>query len=467
MMQWSQPVQDMFNILSVFTFNVDLTSPECFNPSIDYFYKAKIVMIIPPIFFGVLLIVAILRTAPFNYPFILLFKCFKKMTFKQPSFAQFTKHLWVSLAAFHVLLQIMFVALCSWVLGYFSCVPFGSKLVMTKSPANECYTGQHLEYLPLFSLGIIVYVIGIPLYFLVLFQFRKSSFAFLRLYSEKVLFARNSDFVESGQIIIVIALKVKACMIAVATFLNQIPVLQAIMVSMLCFVYMSFLIHLKPYKKSKHTIVDMCCHIGSIVTLNCGVLFYVLMTTSLEKTYQPLLTYIVISTTVLILLLVFYQVIRDFKQANVEFKLQKLEKINRKLASEKERERQLLKEEIRREMMEEKKKDDPTRKSKEEKVKDDLEKNITVIKTQEILDTDLKKESALLEQKVQTITTELENKGLSSLNPKTDEPGYSIVKSRDASNAEKRRQTSLDNIPAEQFIDVTNRKISDAEMKRY
>ena len=321
LMQWSSLVQQMFDILSIFAFNIDLTSPECFDPNIDYFYKAKVVMVIPVVFLIGLLILSILRSSPFNYPFVAIAKLifFKNVSFMRPALSKIAKNMWFAVAAFHIFLQVIFITLCSWILGYFACVKFGDKSVFIRSPSLECYTGKHLDNLPLFIGATLLYVIGIPLYFFVLFKFKYSKRPILQYYADMVLFRRDSDYNENGMFIIVISLIARVFMIAAATFLNDVPVLQAMVVMSCCFVYLSYLIHLKPYKEQEHTKIDIYTQIASIVTLNCGILFYVMLTTKYGNQFELGLTIAVLAATISVLTMILYQVSKDYKKAKLKY----------------------------------------------------------------------------------------------------------------------------------------------------
>ena len=321
LLQWSGSVQELFDYMSIFSFNIDLTSPECFNPEIDYFYKAKIIMALPILFLLGLLSLSLVRYAPFNYPFVLvgIILSISTVHFKRPSYSIISKNIWFALAAFHILIQLLFVTLCTWIMGYYACVPFGQKIVMVRSPSNECYKGTHLANANLFYVATLFYVIGIPLYFCILFKFKYSKSKRLRFYANTVLNTKDSDFTDRGMLIIPISLIGRVFMVASATFLNDVPVLQAIIVMSCCIVQLSFLLHLEPYKERAHTNIDVCTQAASIVTLNCGVLFYVMLTTQYGDIFNSGLTTTVLAATFTVIFIILVQVFRDFKKAKRKY----------------------------------------------------------------------------------------------------------------------------------------------------
>ena len=312
-LNWSDDVLSFFTILSVFSFNLELARPECSVPGVTYFTKAKAFMVVPPVFFGVLLLVAIMLTL-------------KTM---KPTFEILKKHCQTSLAIYHMFIQVVYVSLCTWILGFFSCKRFGTSLVMVKYPSESCMSEVYKAQMPNFVLGILVYVIGVPLYFSTLFYWKNQNKNMrLKGFSTGWLYSKTSDFKDNGQYIMAVHLSLKCCIVACQAFLNDVTILQAIIVMLLIFTYLGFLIHTKPYKKNEHTIIDIFCQVCSIITLSCGILFYVLQfgssttSTSTTQSYADPLTFVVIASTILLSIVVLIQMRKDFKNGKTKTTLE-------------------------------------------------------------------------------------------------------------------------------------------------
>ena len=275
-LNWSDTVLEYFNAVSVFSFDLELTKPECISPDFEYFTKAKAFMAVPPLFAVILLLVALSGIPPFNYPYLKFKSILSKSPFKRPvaSKVLVKKRLQTSLVVFHLILQLLYVSLCTWILGFFSCKTAGPVQIMVKMPAQICGDVIYMSELPSFVAGVIVYVVGIPLYFSTLFYLKsQKKNEKLKRFSEAMLFNKSSDFQDDGQYIIAIHLSLRLLIVSCQVFLNDRAILQSMLILLLIVTYLGFLIHAKPYKLKKHNVIDVCCQAASIITLSCGILF--------------------------------------------------------------------------------------------------------------------------------------------------------------------------------------------------
>eukprot|EP00834_Sanchytrium_tribonematis_P005570 NODE_347_length_9026_cov_0.640641.p3 type:complete len:602 gc:universal NODE_347_length_9026_cov_0.640641:6662-4857(-) len=315
-LNWSDTVVQFFDALSIFSFNLDLAKPECVNSSYNYFWKAKVFMAIPPLFLAFLILLTLI--SPIGYPFALLIRKFRPH-FKvlKPSIKTIGTTFYTCINIFHIFLQVIYVSLCSWILGFFSCVESGTvNRVMVKYPGMICGSNEYNKQEGYFALGTIIYVIGIPMYFGILF-YLKSQTKHLKIsnFASQMLNSEKGDFKGTGQYIIAIHLSLRCLILIVQAFLNDLQILQAIFIMLLTFTYLGFLLHSKPYKKKEHTIIDIFCQICLIVTLSCGILFSVFATTQSKylSTYSNPLTIIVIFSTIALIVVILVQMQRDIK----------------------------------------------------------------------------------------------------------------------------------------------------------
>ena len=293
MMNWSDEVLQFFDLISFFSFNLELAQPECLDPKIDYFYKVQLVMLVPIILLTLILLCSSIYGAI------------------KRNYQQLLCSIQSGIAVFHVILQTLYVTLCSMILGSFSCQIRGTDVVMTKFTAQRCYTEEYNKKLFWSKIGLL-YVIGIPLYFIALYIGREQlKYPRLTAVSNWLLFTKNSDFKVHGQYIVAIHLVLKALIVASQAFLVNIVILQAIIIMLLIFTYLGFLVHTKPYLKRQHTIIDMCCQIGCIMVLSCGILFYVLQFGDNSAEFQSPLTFIVILVSAALTIIVLGQMKSD------------------------------------------------------------------------------------------------------------------------------------------------------------
>eukprot|EP00835_Amoeboradix_gromovi_P000746 NODE_28_length_33831_cov_0.361200.p1 type:complete len:1876 gc:universal NODE_28_length_33831_cov_0.361200:12645-7018(-) len=304
LLSWSDQVIEFFSYLSIFSFNLELAQPECVDPNINYFTKAKAMMAIPPIFL-LCIIVFMAGAAVVDW---------LRHANDIGLLRKIGAYLYTGLAIFHLFLQIIYLSLCSWILGYFSCKEFGTDTVMVRSIGISCRSVGYKDQSSSFVLGVLVYVVGIPAYFSLLYWAKhQSKHKHLKKIGTAWLYTKFSDFNDQGQYIIAIHLILKCLIVCCQAFLNDVIILQAILVMLLIFTYLGFLIHSKPYLKRQYTVIAVFCQVCSIITLSCGIMFYVLLLTNYKGNihYQEILTDTVIGTTCVLCFVAVWQVVKD------------------------------------------------------------------------------------------------------------------------------------------------------------
>ena len=301
-MNWSSTVVQMFEIFSVFSFNIELASPECINPAINYFSKGEFMFMLPPCIFIMLIMFCFLASPPCTYPLIYIKALIKKEKhpiYPEISMAIIENNMYNAVRAFHILLQFMYVSLTSWALGYFNCYQFGDKMVLSKAPVYECYTGLHQENLGYFTAAIIFYVVGIPVYFssiyLIIYQTKvKTPFALkLKNLFQKIIRNNTSIYKAETQFVVSAQLLMKLVIMIVQNFMSDQISSQAVIIQLAIFTYIGFLIYFKPYVERDHTIADVLCQVCSVLTIGAGILFL----TNTNPTRIVGLTSIVVTVT--------------------------------------------------------------------------------------------------------------------------------------------------------------------------
>ena len=335
-MNWSSTVVRMFEFFSFFSFNIEIAAPECINPAINFFSKAEFMFLLPPAFAMLFILFSFLSTPPCSWPITFIKAQYNHEAPIYPKFSWvlIQKNLSNSLRAFHILLQFTYVSLTSWALGYFNCYRFGDILVLTKSPVYECYTGEHGANMGYFVAAVIIYVIGIPLYFtsvyIIIYQRRfKSPFAEkLKTFYEKIIGNKLSIYKKDVQFTLVAQLLLKLVLIMIQNFLHD-PSdrpMQAVIILLALFCYFGFLIHFKPYSEKDHNFADMLCQICSLLTICIGILFL----TNSDEGKVPGLTSVVVLITSLCVLSSFIFVSRDLHRGKKILTLKRREKTEEK-----------------------------------------------------------------------------------------------------------------------------------------
>ena len=221
---------------------------------------------------------------------------------------------------FHTFLHFLYVVLASWALGFFSCVEITPNVyVMRKSPSITCFEGQHLVHLPYYIAGVIVYVIGLPTYYsfmyIVLYQtkFKTPFLLSIKELVHKLLLKNRSVYKADRQYIISAQLFLKLVILLALNFiLTSVPT-QGIIIFLAIGAYFIFLLHFKPYKERYHLIIDYLCQLCCILTICCGILFYV--NEFERKQEQDRLTFITIAITVLFLIFASMFMVKDIMKA--------------------------------------------------------------------------------------------------------------------------------------------------------
>ena len=308
-MNWSDGVIQMFEYLSIFSFNLELAKPECMNPSINYFFKGELMFLIPPMLFVGMLIVCILSVPPFSYPYLFLKKLIKRSNEDLPpiTLEKLVNRFFNATKAFHVLLQFMYVSLCTWALGFYNCNAVESKYAMAKEPSIFCYEGIHAANEPYFVAALVLYVIGLPIYFstlyIILYQTRYKHPMLLSMKKgvERLLLSGASIYKPSTQFVVSAQLLMKLSILLVQNFISDSVPTQAVVIQLALFTYIGFLIYFKPYSEKDHTIADIFCQICSTLTIACGILFYTNKPTNSSTVEQKKITDRVNSLTAIVI----------------------------------------------------------------------------------------------------------------------------------------------------------------------
>eukprot|EP00834_Sanchytrium_tribonematis_P001302 NODE_31_length_37178_cov_0.413576.p1 type:complete len:1968 gc:universal NODE_31_length_37178_cov_0.413576:11393-5490(-) len=325
LLNWSQQVYNMFDIVSIFSFNIEIAAPECIDPNVNYFTKGEVMFLIPPSLLVILLFCGISVSSPFNYPYLIIKGMIVSKEFKLPNLPPFSKkqfksNLSTSIRGFHILLQFIFVSLCSWSLGFFNCVQFGPDLVVNQARSFVCYQGTHLRNLPYFISSVAIYAFGIPLYFTFIYFcmyqtiFKSDRWISIKDQMTKLIITENTIYKPNTQFIVVVQIIMKLIILASQNFIGSVPT-QAMIIQLTIFTYIGFLIYFKPYVERDHTLADIFCQICCILTLSCGILF--LTDVGDNPDMNNFLTALVIGITCVCVVGAIVFVGRDFKRGTV------------------------------------------------------------------------------------------------------------------------------------------------------
>jgi hypothetical protein len=165
--RWPDAVRTLFELLSAFSLNIEITAPECLVPSLSFETKWWMVMLVPILTFLALFLVFIGYAA------------FKRFIKGQRGRRKFLSHLPKLLSAFLVALYFYYVLVTRKVMDVFDCEPVPNAgddaLYMASGTLDKCGEpgGLQLRLEPWGIVFLTIYTVGFPVVlFVVMFKYR-------------------------------------------------------------------------------------------------------------------------------------------------------------------------------------------------------------------------------------------------------------------------------------------------------
>ncbi|KAI9137273.1 hypothetical protein BKA69DRAFT_1098922 [Paraphysoderma sedebokerense] len=284
-LKWSPSFQAAINNLSVFTLNIELTSPECMATEyeFDFAMKNRIALMVPLLFLLLLAFVPLFawwRVRALGQFLNALIFGGSKVSIGE--LKQNQRRIWLlCLKVFNMFLNIIFVPAASQALELFDCsIESDGFYYLDAEPSSRCYTPKWAESLPISGMALIFYVVGIPTYFSFLYYSlyqttRTSSFWMKRKQNAEAIVDKGSNHLKpESQHFVVVQIIQKLCFITVKLFFTKYIPLQAILINLILIGYLMFVVRHFPYRYTTLNNLELICTGASIFILNIGLLFY-------------------------------------------------------------------------------------------------------------------------------------------------------------------------------------------------
>lgn len=182
---------------------------------------------------------------------------------------------------FNMILKIMFVPAASRALSLFDCsIEADGYYYMDAEPSSRCYTPKWENNFAVSCLGIIGYVIGIPMYFILLYfslyqTSRTSSFWLRRKQNAEVIVNKQGNHLKPDfQHFVVVEIIQKFGILLVRIFFTRYVPVQTMLINLILMGYLVFIVRYLPYKYRNLNQLELLCSGSSIFVLNIGLLFY-------------------------------------------------------------------------------------------------------------------------------------------------------------------------------------------------
>ncbi|KAI9139411.1 hypothetical protein BKA69DRAFT_670345 [Paraphysoderma sedebokerense] len=179
-MKWTPEFDFVMNYLSFLNFNIELIAPECLTSDevLNYVFKMRITLAMPLILFGFLATVIILNHADVQEaiiygvrPVVRKLKIPVQNQVNKVALQRTQKETILKAAkALNALLSLLYITVTTRTLGYFDCTKELDGFYYLDSDASfRCYDSRWMDHSAAAWLGLIFYVLGIPLYFMTFF----------------------------------------------------------------------------------------------------------------------------------------------------------------------------------------------------------------------------------------------------------------------------------------------------------
>ncbi|KAI9145785.1 hypothetical protein BKA69DRAFT_465463 [Paraphysoderma sedebokerense] len=231
-LDWPSELLSLIDYINLLNFNIELVSPECIiQSSLNFSQKMRIILALPI----VLLILAIVLM------FISTFFKSTEGTRRRGTQNSVVKYLtsggqygigdvqfrWGLMKIFNITLSILYVNIASKSLSFFDCtLEDDGRAYLDEEVSLVCYASWWYQDLPLGVLAVVVYVIGIPTYFAILYflsyQTNHQEYFYEKCRkNSRGIMQGDGDFKPEYQYFIVVQLTHKLAIVAISLFFSR------------------------------------------------------------------------------------------------------------------------------------------------------------------------------------------------------------------------------------------------------
>ncbi|KAI9136642.1 hypothetical protein BKA69DRAFT_112298 [Paraphysoderma sedebokerense] len=279
------------NAVSFVMFNPELSSPECFIPTEDnpFGLKLRIILAIPLVLMAFLLLFAIFNARIFRIPIYraieVCSKCFRR-GYQRPdddTLLRRQKEAYFGIArGFNTILSLVYITIAAKSLSFFDCTKESDGYYyLDAEPSMRCYEESWWHENVLFAwLGFCLYVLGIPIYFFVVFYFvyqEKQKHAFfirMRTLCREVI-SQNTYVKPQYQYLIFVQILLKLLVITIQRFFTKYGGLQILLLILICVISFIFYHSHQPYTYRSLNHLETLSSVLSAFILAIGMLLYI------------------------------------------------------------------------------------------------------------------------------------------------------------------------------------------------
>ncbi|KAI9140024.1 hypothetical protein BKA69DRAFT_592062 [Paraphysoderma sedebokerense] len=280
-LNWPPEFHIILNAISFINFNIELTSPECLlETDLNYGMKMKLTLAIPIVLAADLFLFRLIGVMYSNIK-----KCFGQpagsLVIRKSNDPKKTSAFLVAVRVYNSLLSIVFATVTTKALGLFDCtLEDDGFYYLDADNSVKCYTDDWYKEVPYAIAGIMVYVVGIPLYFsIMLYLLYQKKNDGLKWKNAKKVVSNVMDYdriyKEEQQTFVVVQLFQKLSLIVISMFFTRHTGLQVVLTQTVLLISLMLYLKYKPYNYPILNILEISSAVCSVLVLGLGLPFHV------------------------------------------------------------------------------------------------------------------------------------------------------------------------------------------------
>ncbi|KAJ3443190.1 repeat outer membrane protein [Anaeramoeba flamelloides] len=294
---WPKALLGLFDVFSIFTFNIDLLAAECYNPNFTIVNKF-IFGIFVPIIFGLVYYLYYVSASVWSFlmePRIEKIKVKHREWFDQEQEYHgksgfIKKHSHRALRklfhfrnmdeiyilsnncynSFGYTLSFIYATVSYWMMKPMDCTKYSTGFtVFDPEPTYSCDGSRYSTLLAFSIIFFLIYSCGIPLWMFYQFKKNKDTISFREEYG--LLIGRFKDEWYYWELVLMMR---RLLFVIFSLFLSRYPMMQTAFAEMSLFLMLLLQLYARPYKEDRHNRLEFTLLSARVVVSLCGTLFY-------------------------------------------------------------------------------------------------------------------------------------------------------------------------------------------------
>ncbi|KAI9138594.1 hypothetical protein BKA69DRAFT_764800 [Paraphysoderma sedebokerense] len=290
-LNWPPEFYEVLGWLSAINFNIEFTAPECFvGDFISYSQKLQVTLFLPIFFIAIAFLVSELTVAVQWIRYKLL-RAKKKISTHDHKKGEIFKSI-------NAILVFLYTSVATSALGHFDCLlDIDGNYYLDRDASLKCYDDAWNADLPFVVSAICIYVVGIPIYFSLMFNFMYQKRRNSRIWSNARIIAfrimKFDEFYHPGrQYFVLINLLQKLALVAAGVYFTDQRGIQTVLTSLCLNATLVLSIVYKPYSLGILNTAEQLSFAASIAVLGFGLPF---LTDSIGSSVKSFLTFTILS----------------------------------------------------------------------------------------------------------------------------------------------------------------------------